>query len=186
MISLAAIALAFRPWLLGRRTWIAVAVAGFVGEGVLLPVAVAEIDNPIAGTPDTREAADIVEQMAGNLHNALRLRAEQKQRSALLMNVHGSQLDDVLPELRRALVIRVQGGGLARVESIGDVVVKDIEPLDGGGFRALAEWSADARAGHWGHLHRRRMRLNALMELVPVEGAWMLAGLTVTSIQQER
>ena len=63
--------------------------------------------------------------------------------------------------------------------------MKDIESLDGGGFRAFAEWRADARAGHWGHLHRRRMHFSALMELKPLENAWKLIGLTVLDVRQE-
>ena len=73
----------------------------------------------------------------------------------------------------------------ARVDGVDDVQVKDIRSLDGGGFRALAEWRADARAGHWGHLHQRRMRFRAHIELRPAADAWKPTGLTVVDVRQD-
>ncbi len=186
LLSIGAGGLAVKPRLLSRKAWIGGAVAGFLGAGLLSSVAVFEIENPFAGPPDHAAAAKIVAQLAGNLHNALQLRDESRFQEAIAMSVSQQQLDEVLPEVRRALAIEIQGGGTARVDSIDDVVVKDIESLDGGSaFRTLAEWRADASAGHWGHLHRRRMRFSALMELKPVGNAWKLIGLTVVNVRQE-
>jgi hypothetical protein len=64
------------------------------------------------------------------------------------------------------------------------VVVKDIQDLEAG-FRTLAEWTAEASAGHWGHAHRRRLRFTALMELMPVDDTWKLVGLTVVNVRPE-
>ncbi len=185
LLSIGAGGLAIQPRLLSRKAWIGAAAAGFLGAGLLSSVAVVEIDNPFAGPPDREAAAKIVAQLAGNLHNALQLREESRFQDAIALSVSRQQLDEVLPEVRRALAIEIQGGGTARVDSIDDVVVKDIESLDGGGCRTLAEWRADASAGHWGHLHQRRMRFNALMELKPVGDAWKLIGLTVVIVRQE-
>ncbi|MEE8504779.1 MAG: hypothetical protein V3S40_01015, partial [Kiloniellales bacterium] len=186
LAAIAAGGLALRPRLLSRRAWAGVALAGLVGAGLLSPVGVLEIENPFAGAPDREATAVIVGRLAGNLHTALQERDETRVRDALTVSVAEPLIAEILPELRRALTIEIQGGGTARVDRIDDVVVKDIEKLSGGvGFRALAEWSADARAGHWGHLHQRRIRFSALMELMPVEGAWKLTGLTVVNVRQE-
>ena len=186
LLSIGAGGLAVKPRLLSRKAWIGAAVAGFLSAGLLSSVAVFEIENPFAGPPDHEAAAKIVAQLAGNLHNALQLREESRLQDAIALSVSEQQLDEVLPEVRRALAIEIQGGGTARVDSIDDVVVKNIESLDGGSaFRTLAEWRADASAGHWGHLHRRRMRFSALMELKPVGNAWKLIGLTVVNVRQE-
>jgi hypothetical protein len=105
------------------------------------------------------------------------VREESKQQDALALSVAASRLAEVLPELRRAFAIKIQGGGTARVDSIEDVVVQDIAKL--------AAWSADASASHWGHLHQRRMRFSALIELEPVDKTWKLAGVTVVDVRQE-
>ena len=90
------------------------------------------------------------------------------------------------PEARRALAIEIQGGGMARVDGLDEVAVANVESLGGGAFRTLAEWRADASAGHWGHLHKRRVYFSALMEVVPSEDAWKVAGLTVMDVRQEK
>jgi hypothetical protein len=185
LLSAAAGGLAVKPRLLSRKTWIGASAAGLIGAALLSSSAVYEVANPFAGPPDDDAAARIVGQLAGNLHNALQLREEGKLHDAMALNVAPEKLDEVVPEVRRALAIEIQGGGTARVDSVDEVVVKDIESLDGGGFRALGEWRADASAGHWGHLHQRRMRFSALMEMQPVESAWKLTGLTVVDVRQE-
>ncbi len=186
LLSIGAGGLAVKPRLLSRKAWIGAAVAGILGAGLLSSVAVYEVENPFAGPPDDEAAAKIVAQLVSNLHNALQLREESKLQDAIALNVSPQKLDAVLPEARRALAIEIQGGGTARVDSVDDVVVRDIESLDGGGFRAVTEWRADASAGHWGHLHQRRMRFSALMELQPVDSAWKLTGLTVVDVRQEK
>jgi len=185
LLSIAAGGLAVKPRLAPRKVWIGAAVAGLVGAGLLSSVAVYEFRNPFAGPPGDEAATKIVAQLAENLHNALQLRDESELQDAIAISVARQTLDEVLPEARRALAIEIQGGGVARVESVDEVVVQDIESLGGGGFRVLSEWRADASAGHWGHLHQRRMRFSALMEMQPVESAWKLTGLTVVDVRQE-
>ena len=93
---------------------------------------------------------------------------------------------DIEAELSRALTIQIAGGGIARINSVEDLVVKDLAALEGRtGFRSLAEWTALASAGHWGHAHRRRIRFRALMELEEIAGAWKLTGMTVVDVRQE-
>nr|NIS42725.1 hypothetical protein [Desulfuromonadales bacterium] len=186
-LCLAAIAGGFaaKPRLIGRRIWLVIAALGLIGAVAAVPVATIEIENPLAGPPDETVAADIVGALVGNLHNALRLRDEVKLRDALAVTVSKARLDEVLPELRRAFAIRIQGGGAAELDAVDAIVVREIERLPDGGFRALAAWSAEASAGHWGHLHRRRIRFDALMEIVPADGAWKLAAVTVVDQRQE-
>jgi hypothetical protein len=38
--------------------------------------------------------------------------------------------------------------------------------------------------GHWGHLHERRNRYRAMLEVVPREGLWKLAELEI--LEEER
>ena len=185
LLSVAAGGLAVKPRLVTRKAWTGAAAAGLFGAVLLSSSAVYEVANPFVGPPDNDAAAKIVGQLAGNLHNALQLREEGKLHDAMALNIAPEKLDEVVPEVRRALAIEIQGGGTARVDSVDEVVVKDIESLDGGGFRALSEWRANASAGHWGHLHQRRMRFSALMEMQPVESAWKLTGLTVVDVRQE-
>ena len=107
-------------------------------------------------------------------------------RQALGVVVASGALADVEEELGRALAIKVAGGGIARVDAIENLVLKDLTTLEGrSGFRSLVEWTAKASAGHWGHAHRRIIRFRALVELVDHNGVWKLAGITVVDAKQQ-
>jgi hypothetical protein len=102
------------------------------------------------------------------------------------MVVAQDSASEVRTELNRAVAIKVVGGGTARVNAIDDLVVKNVTAIDSGaGFRSLAEWTAQASAGHWGHSHLRRIRFRALMELEEFDGIWKITGMTVVDSQQQ-
>lgn len=185
-VALVATALTLRPRALPRKAWIATGLVALVGAGALFPIAIVTVENPLASLPSHDAAARIVGELVGNLHNTLQLRDEEKRQRALVTSIAEHKIAEVLPELRRALAIEIQGGGIARVDSIDHVDVRHIDELPGNsGFRAQADWSADARASHWGHLHQRKMRFSALLDLVPTEKAWKLTGITILSVKDE-
>ncbi len=178
---------ALRPRWLPRRGWVAVSVLGGVAAALFIRVAVIEVKNPLAGPPDEKTTAQIVMRMLKNVNHALVEKEPGALRQALEIFVDEDRLEDVRTELARALAIKVPGGGIARVEAIQNLVIKDIADLDGySGFRALAGWTARASAGHWGHAHRRTIRFQALMELAEVGGVWKLIGLTVVDAKLQK
>jgi len=144
------------------------------------------VGNPFAGAPDEKVSAQILTAVLGNVNNAYIEKDETALRKALAVAVAADRLEEVEAELGRALAIKVGGGGIARVKSIENLTVKDLTGLAGvKGFRSVAEWTAKASAGHWGHAHRRTIRFRALVELVEVEGVWKLAGITVVDAKQQ-
>lgn len=191
LLALGAASRAARPAVLARtslsrKQWIASAAVSTVAAVLLLRVAVIDVVNPLAGPPDEVAAAQILSGVLANVSHAYLEKDPQALQQALQVVVTAEALGDVEKELDRALAIRVAGGGIARVDAVEDVVLKDVVALEGRpGFRALAEWTAKASAGHWGHAHRRTIRFRALVELVDVEGNWKLAGITVTDAKQE-
>jgi hypothetical protein len=186
LFCLGAIGFAVKPRLLPRNAWIGTAVAGFLGAGLLSSIAVIEIENPLAATPGPEEATEVVTRLVGNLHTAQQIRHKGMLREAMAHTVALKHLDEVMPEVRRALAIEIQGGGIAQIDSVDEVAVRNIESLGGGAFRTRTEWRANASAGHWGHLHRRRVHFSALMEVMPSEEVWKLTGLTVMDVRQEK
>ncbi len=184
--ALIAAGLAVRPRYFLRYAWAGGALICVVGAVLLLRTTVVEIRNPFAGPPAEPAAAKIITAVLDNVHTAYLERSETELARALGIIVAEEGYADVKTELSNALAIKVAGGGIARVNAIEGLVVKDIAAIDdGSGFRAVVEWTALASAGHWGHAHRRRIRFRALMELEEIEGAWKLAGLTVVDARQE-
>jgi hypothetical protein len=179
--------LALRPRLLPRRGWAALSALGAVAAVLFIRIAIVDVKNPLAGPPDEETSAQIVMAMLKNVNHAFVEKQPAALRRALGVIVAGDRVGDVEVELARALAIKVPGGGIARVDAIENLMVKDtVELEDASGFRTLAEWTARASAGHWGHAHRRTIRFRALMELTDVAGVWKLTGLTVVDAKQLR
>ncbi|MEM6577584.1 MAG: hypothetical protein AAF678_03760 [Pseudomonadota bacterium] len=86
---------------------------------------------------------------------------------------------ELAKEMEASLSIRVPGGGSARVTDIGAVAVETRDLPLSGAYEGLARWQVQARAGHWGHDHRRRIEYRARVTMVPESGRWKFAALTV-------
>ena len=186
IIALGAVMLVVRPMLVSRRIWSALAVLGALAAVLTVRVAIVDVANPFAGPPDEKTAATIVTSVLSNVNHAYIEKDEAALRKALQAVVADGALANVEAELGRALAIKVAGGGIARVNAIEDLTLKEVSELEGrSGFRSVAEWTARASAGHWGHAHRRRIRFRALVELVEDNGAWKLGGITVVDAKQQ-
>lgn len=186
VIVLGAAALAARPRVLSRRAWAGLSVLSAVAAVLTIRVAVFDARVPFAGPPDEGISAEIVAGVLNNVNRAFLEKEPDPLRRALGVVVANDKLADIGKELERALAIKVAGGGIARVNAIEDLSLTDITELaDASGFRALAEWTARASAGHWGHAHRRTIRFRAVMEFAEVDGVWKLTGLTVVDATQQ-
>jgi len=182
----AAAMLVVHPRLLSRRLWSALAALSAVAAVLLIRVAVVDVENPFAGPPDEKVSAQILTRVLNNVNHAYLEKDPAALRQALGVVVLDDKLTDVEAELGRALAVKVAGGGIARVKAIENLTVKDITALEGAkGFSSVAEWTAKASGGHWGHAHRRKIRFRALLELVEINGQWKLSGITVVDAKQQ-
>jgi hypothetical protein len=185
VIALGAALLTVRPTFLSRRIWAAASALGVVAAVLLIRVAVFDLRIPFAGPPDENISAQILTHVLRNVNHAYLEKDPAALRQALGIVVIDDKLSDVEAELGRALAIKIAGGGIARVKAIENLTVKDVTALEEAeGFRAVAEWTAKASGGHWGHAHRRTIRFRALVELVEIAGVWKLAGITVVDVKQ--
>lgn len=172
----------FRKQTFSNVVGVGILVVLLAGAGASTLTGWVALENPLAGPPNEKSATRIVKQITENLHHALRENVPDTLDNALKISVVSAALAQIKPEIKRALVIEIQGGSSANIESIGEFVVKNIQPVAGeDGFRASTEWSVQATGNHWGHPHLRKFRFNALMEIAPIDGMWKLTGITVTS-----
>ncbi|MGI9509130.1 MAG: hypothetical protein ACR2QJ_07265 [Geminicoccaceae bacterium] len=185
VLAVAALGLAIKSWFLPRPVSIGACALLLLLSGMLSSIDAFDIDNPFRTAPDRNAAGEIVAKLAGNLHDALKMPEEARLHDAVAVSVAEQSFEQVMPEIRRALEVEIPGGGKAMIDGVTDVELAEVESLGGGGFRTSATWHAQARAGHWGHIHQRRMRFNALIEAMPLGGAWKIVGLTVLDVQQE-
>jgi hypothetical protein len=124
--------------------------------------------------------------VAGLLHNTYRAfdyRDEGDVYDVLEKSVSGELLTEIYLETRRGLELVNQGGARAKVKQI-DLVEMTAKPAREGGFLADTTWIVGGSVGHWGHLHERRNKYQAELDIREVEGAWKLVGMEV--IEEER
>lgn len=174
--------------LTGKRRVVVAVIVPFLITGSIMTrnLVVSEFNNPFAGPPDQGTSALIFSALLGNI-NIANLEVDERVRKQKLQTVatHNSE-DAVMAEISRALSIRVAGGGIAKVNSVTDVLMTEVSALAGQtGFQSIAEWTVSASTGHWGHDHRRNLRYRALVEVTKENSAWTLAGITVLSAQDK-
>ncbi len=175
---------------IGRRGAMRAVYLGLSGVGLTIAalstsVLVSNITNPLDRLPDAQTSSRIFTAILENVNTANLETTTERRNQELGAVVSTNAMDEVAGELDRALAIRVAGGGLARVDLVHDVTLKDIRSLENGsGFQALASWNVRASAGHWGHNHKRSVSYRALVELTEEANAWKLAAITVVDAKQ--
>jgi hypothetical protein len=173
----------------GRQNRLSVGLLFVTGIGIAVltsRMGSVEFRNPFAGPPDNITATIIVESVLTNVNHAFLSKDKNAQDNSLAIVIVKDRIPEVAPELRRARAIKVAGGGIAWVKSIEELKVTDIiQQADTFGFRAIIDWTALASGSHFGHVHNRKIRFRALMELAPINKLWKLTGLTVLEARPE-
>ena len=135
-----------------------------------------------AGLSDGR-AREVVSGLLHNIYRAFDFRQEEEIYEVLAKSVKGELLARIYLETRRGLELANQGGARAKVKGV-ELVDLAAEPAEDGGFVATVTWNVAGSVGHWGHVHERRNRYRAELDVTPVDGAWKLVDLEI--LQEER
>ena len=103
----------------------------------------------------------------------------------LALTISGDLLTDIYLQNRKSLAIQKAGGAQAKVNAVEllDVKVESVpeRPLV---FALQAQWTASGSVGHWGHVHTRTNRYEAIVTVEPVAGAWKITGLELLDEQR--
>lgn len=162
-----------------RLSLIVAGVMGLSGAYVLRDHAAVAFVNPLAKVTGTELVQGALSNLLSNVYIAALEVTPEDRGVALRPIVSPVSFDDLAAELEGNLTIRVAGGERARVASVADVSLQEDGITARGVYSGLVTWSVNAGAGHWGHDHRRRVDYRAQVEIIPEDGQWKLAGLTV-------
>ncbi|MES0826915.1 hypothetical protein [Ruegeria sp. SCP11] len=133
----------------------------------------------ITGQTEDQLAAAVFSQLLLNTYVAgLEMRPDGRKK-ALGPIVFDASQADLAAELETSLTIQVPGGGRAQIADVTDVAIVEGDMNRHGAFEGVAQWRVDARAGHWGHDHRRWVDYRARVEFRPDRGNWILSAITV-------
>jgi hypothetical protein len=170
-----------------RRAAYGLVAVCLVAAGVVLrPFGRVDVPVPFAGAPRVTDAdaSVIVSGLLRNVYHAFDRRDESVIYDTLERSASGDLLGRIYLETRQALEIRNQGGARAKVDTV-EMLSAEARPLGGDrGFEARCTWDVAGSVGHWGHIHRRRNRYEADLRVEPVDGAWKITDLALTSEQR--
>jgi hypothetical protein len=150
-----------------------------VGALVLMPA----FQVPVGGSARTsqfsiEDGKVVLDSLLKNVYRAFDFRDEEDVYDKLAICVSGDLLADLYLEQRKSLVVEQAGGAQAKVEQVAieDVAVSD-SAKHAGALNLKAQWTALGQVGHWGHIHTRQNRYDAIVTIKPVDGAWKIIAL---------
>ena len=182
-VALVAFLLATRKRRVGVAARAAVVVAGlaamFLARG-LLPVEVARFWNEGARLPGEEEAVDIFKTLHQNIYRAFDYEDEDGIYDALSQSVAGELLDTIYNDVYQSLILRDDGGAVARIDKIDILECTARKRDDRAGFDVDCHWRAHGMVKHYGHTHRRINKYRATYSLASFDGGWKISGVNVT------
>ena len=151
------------------------------------PYASVTVNRPalIAGEIDDERAAALLQALLKNVYRAFDFREEGDVYDKLALSVSGDMLADIYLQNRRSMAVQQAGGAQAKIK---EVVVEGAHArrIDAGGltYALQARWTALGTVGHWGHIHQRKNRYEAVLTVQAQDGAWKIVGLELRDEQR--
>jgi hypothetical protein len=134
----------------------------------------------MAGELEPERAEALLQVLLKNVYRAFDFRDEEDVYDKLEISISGDLLADIYLQNRRAFAIQQAGGAQAKIKSveIEDAAARRLDDRSLG-YAIRAQWTAQGTVGHWGHVHTRRNRYDAVVTVEAVDGAWKITGLEV-------
>jgi hypothetical protein len=150
-----------------------------VGALVLIPAFQVPVGgNARASQFSSEDGQVVLDSLLKNVYRAFDFREEEDVYDKLAICVSGDLLADLYLEQRKSLVVEQAGGAQAKVEAIDiEKVVPNESAKHDGALDLKAQWTALGQVGHWGHIHTRQNRYDAIITIKPVDGAWKIIDL---------
>lgn len=132
--------------------------------------------------PDRQEAAEVFATLQRNVYRAFDYKTESDLYDVLAQSVDGDLLDRVYNEVYESLVMRDQGGAVARVRAV-DVINAELGSTRQGNadepaaFDVNARWRVSGSVYHWGHVHRRTNEYDARYTISQRGDRWKITAL---------
>jgi hypothetical protein len=162
------------------KALLGVAILLVAGMFLLFPIAKVHIGVAKANQITEEDANVILHSLLKNVYRAFDFREESDVYDKLAISVSGDLLSDIYLQQRKSFAVEQAGGAQAKVK---DIAVEKVEVAESGeidnALEFKAVWTAAGTVGHWGHIHSRQNRYDALVTLQPIEGAWKIVDLEV-------
>ena len=139
----------------------------------------------LAGEMPPAQAQALLQVLLKNVYRAFDFREEEDVYDKLSFSVSGDLLTDIYLQNRKSFSIQKAGGAQAKIKSV-EIEAATAERLDDRplAYAIKGRWAAQGTVGHWGHVHTRRNRYDAIVTVEAVDGTWKISDLEI--IEEER
>jgi hypothetical protein len=155
-------------------------------ETVMARIPLLGFDNPFAKYQkiSDEDTDAILLGLLKNIYHAFDYRKENETYDVLAKSAQGDLLTQIYLEARRSLELKNQGGAKVKIKEV-TIVTNEMENLkDEIGFKTRCTWNASGTVGHWGHIHTRKNKYEALVTVKAIDGTWKITGLEM--LNEER
>jgi hypothetical protein len=139
----------------------------------------------IAGDLDDERASALLQALLKNVYRAFDFRNEEDVYDKLALSVSGDLLTDIYLQHRQSMAVQRAGGAQAKIKEVA-VEKASAARIEGEGlsYALHGQWTALGSVGHWGHLHQRKNRYEAVITVRAEEGHWKISGLDLRDEQR--
>lgn len=196
-------------WLRGVRPAVrwGLPVVGLVLAAALTPVAHLTVELPWKRRlepPTPRRATTLFETLLRNVYRAFDYDSDEAIYDTLARSVAGRELEKIYNDVYQSLILRDEGGAVARVQRVEVLEAELIEgeapdfreasadapdtaaddPDTPDAFQVRGRWRVHGIVRHWGHTHRRVNEFEARYTIAPRAGRWKIIETEI--LQQQR
>ena len=154
---------------------------------VTWPLAGITVTRPatLAGEMPPEQAQDLLQVLLKNVYRAFDFRDEDDVYDKLAFSVSGDLLSDIYLQNRKSFSIQKAGGAQAKIKSV-EIEAATAERLDDRplAYAIKGRWAAQGTVGHWGHVHTRRNRYDAIVTVEAVDETWKITDLEILEEQR--
>jgi hypothetical protein len=139
----------------------------------------------LAGEMSPELSQDLLQVLLKNVYRAFDFRDEEDVYDKLAFSVSGDLLSDIYLQNRKSFSVQKAGGAQAKIKSV-EIEAATAEQLDDRplAYAIKGRWAAQGTVGHWGHVHTRRNRYDAIVTVEAVDGAWKITDLEILEEQR--
>lgn len=140
------------------------------------------------------EAEGAMEHLLSNMFRAFEYSTEDDVYDALDKTTSGPLLKDIYLKMRKSLEIQEQGGAVSSIDKLeivdGKMASRPAQgtpgapPLEPPGFAWHCDWNLTGTVEHWGHIHQRTNRYEAIFNVQNVDGQWKFVDFQALDEQQ--
>ena len=116
----------------------------------------------------------IVSSLLKNVYRSFDFKNESDIYDKLSTSIDGDLLRQIYLEIRKNLQYENTGGAKAKIQGIELENLSPKQLGNGNGYEYDTNWTVEGNVEHWGHIHNRTNRYNALITVNNIDGIWKI------------